>query len=319
MQAVVLDDAGLGYRSNHPDPTPGSNDVVVRPTLAGICETDLQLARGYMGFQGVLGHEFVGIAQTGRHAGQRVVGEINCSCHTCDTCLSGRANHCPHRTVIGIDRHDGAFADAVIVPERNLHRVPDSLRDEAAVLTEPLAAAFQIPNQVAIQPEMDIVVLGDGRLGLFCAAVLQSLQAKVTVLGKHKHKLERFRARDISAEQLHSTDADTVPPNTADLVVDCTGSASGLPMALRLVRPRGTVILKTTVADVHTANLASIVIDEVTVLGSRCGPFEKAIDALANNTINVHDLITQRFPLSEADAAFQAAQSPFSFKVVFEI
>ncbi|MEM9365251.1 MAG: alcohol dehydrogenase catalytic domain-containing protein [Planctomycetota bacterium] len=318
MRAVVLGESGVRFRPDQPDPIPQPTEILVRPILAGICETDLQLVRGYMGFRGILGHEFVGIAQSGRHAGKRVVAEINCSCHACDTCLGGRANHCPHRTVLGIDRHDGAFADAMTVPERNLHLVPDVLVDEAAVLTEPLAAAFQIPDQIDIHPDMEIVVLGDGRLGLFCAMVLHSMRAKVHVLGKHTEKLQRFHVRGIHTQQLSSTEPESVPSNTADLVVDCTGSASGLPMAMRLVRPRGTVVLKTTVADNHSLNLASIVIDEISVIGSRCGPFDKALHALANDTIDVRDLITHRFTLSETQAAFTAARAPSSFKVVFE-
>ena len=238
---------------------------------AGICETDLQLIRGYMGFHGVLGHEFVGVAQTGPLAGRRVVGEINCSCHRCETCLAGRPTHCPHRSVLGILNHDGAFADFIAVPQQNLHAVPDSMPTDIAVFTEPVAAAFQIPAQLSITRQDRVVVLGDGRLGNLCAQVLARLSDHVLVVGKHPKKLALLRSLGLSTCLLSDVLADHSADRSADVVVDCTGSPTGLPTALSMVRPRGTIVLKTTVAGDQTMAWAPVVIDEVTIVGSRCG------------------------------------------------
>src|SRR5262245_2968691 len=188
MRALVLDDR-VSVQESRPSPNPGEGEVLVRVTCAGICETDLQLIKGYMGFRGVLGHEFVGVAETGPLAGRRVVGEINCACWTCDTCRRGLPTHCPNRTVLGILNHDGAFADLIAVPQRNLHPVPDVLSDDVAVFTEPVAAAFQIPVQLTIDAKDRLAVLGDGRLGNLCAQVLARFSDNVLVIGKHPEKL----------------------------------------------------------------------------------------------------------------------------------
>src|ERR1051326_6346321 len=193
MRAIAIDADTLTYRRDYPTPTPRDGEVLVRVQRAGVCETDLQLIRGYMGFSGVLGHEFVGVAESGPLKGRRVVGEINCSCWTCSTCRSGRPSHCPSRTVIGILNHDGAFADLVAVPQRNLHLVPDAIPDDVAVFTEPLAAAFQISAQIQIGPRDRVVVLGDGRLGNLCAQVISRISRHVTVVGKHAEKLAVLR------------------------------------------------------------------------------------------------------------------------------
>jgi threonine dehydrogenase-like Zn-dependent dehydrogenase len=264
--------------------------VLVRVRCAGICETDLQLIKGYMGFRGVLGHEFVGVAESGALAGRRVVGEINCACWRCDTCRRGLPTHCPNRTVLGILNHDGAFADLIAVPERNLHAVPDSLPDEVAVFTEPLAAAFQIPAQLPVQSGDRVVVLGDGRLGNLCAQVLARLSDHVLVVGKHPEKLGLLTARGIGTALL----SEPLEERAADIVVDCTGSESGIPTALRLVRPRGTIVLKTTVAGDQTLAWAPFVIDEIALVGSRCGPFDRALEALEAGQIDVRPLISER-------------------------
>ena len=224
-----------------------------------------------MGFRGVLGHEFVGVAESGPMAGRRVVGEINCACWTCETCRRGLHTHCPNRTVLGILNHDGAFADLIAVPQRNLHAVPDSLSDEIAVFTEPVAAAFQIPAQISVRAKDRIVVLGDGRLGNLCAQVLARLSNHVLVVGKHPQKLALLKTFGISTALV----SDPIDARSADVVVDCTGSETGLPTALKLVRPRGTIVLKTTVAGTQTLAWAPFVIDEVTLVGSRCGPFDR--------------------------------------------
>jgi threonine dehydrogenase-like Zn-dependent dehydrogenase len=294
---------------------PRDGEVLVRVLRAGVCETDLQLIRGYMGFSGVLGHEFVGVAQSGPMQGRRVVGEINCSCWTCSTCRAGRPSHCPNRSVLGILNHDGAFADLIAVPQRNLHAVPDAIPDDVAVFTEPVAAAFQIPAQIAIGMRDRVVVLGDGRLGNLCAQVLARLSSSVVVVGKHTEKLALLSGAGIATKLL----ADVEPDHNADIVVDCTGSPTGLPMALSLVRPRGTIVLKTTVAGEQTLALAPIVIDEVTIVGSRCGPFDRALAALGAGDVSVLPLISARYGLSDGVAAIEHARSRPSLKVLIDV
>jgi len=314
MRALVLDETGVTLRTDAPEPVPGDGEVLVRVTRAGICETDLQLMRGYMGFRGVLGHEFVGVAQDGPFEGLRVVSDINCSCAICPTCLSGRPTHCPNRTVLGILNHDGAFADYIAVPQSNLHVVPDEITTDEAVFTEPLAAAYQIPAQLHIRRKDHIVVLGDGRLGNLCAQVLHGLSNHVTVVGKHPQKLALLSALGIKTTLLGAAP----PEPTADYVVDCTGSESGLTTALKYVRPRGTVVLKTTVAGTQTLALAPIVIDEVTIVGSRCGPFDQALQALQAGEVSVLPLIASRFDLSEGVAALQEAASKPVLKILLD-
>jgi threonine dehydrogenase-like Zn-dependent dehydrogenase len=316
VRAVVLSKNALTNASDYPTPTPGGDEVLVRVLRAGVCETDLQLIRGYMGFDGVLGHEFVGVAESGPFKGRRVVGEINCSCWTCATCRAGRPSHCPNRTVLGILKHDGAFADFVAVPQRNLHVVPDSMPDDVAVFTEPVAAAFQIPAQISVARQDRVVILGDGRLGNLCAQVLAQLSSHVTVVGKHAEKLALL---DDSAGVTTKLLADVEPDHSADIVVDCTGSPTGLPTALNLVRPRGTIVLKTTVAGEQTMALAPIVIDEVTVVGSRCGPFDRALAALGADEVSVLPLISARYNLSDGVAALEHARSRPALKVLIDV
>lgn len=315
MRAIVLDQQQVLVRDDHPLPKLADDEVLVRVVRAGVCETDLQLIRGYMGFRGVLGHEFVGLAESGPFAGQRVVGEINCSCWRCETCLSGRPTHCPHRSVIGILNHDGAFADFVAVPHRNLHAVPDSVSTDVAVFTEPLAAAFQIPSQLPVRREDRVIVLGDGRLGNLCAQVLARLADRVLVIGKHVEKLAILRQLGLETCLLESRPRERL----ADIVVDCTGSESGLPTALQLVRPRGTIVLKTTVAGTQTLAWAPIVIDEVAIVGSRCGPFDRALIALERGEVQVQPLISDRFKLPDGLAALQRAQSKDVLKVLLDV
>ena len=313
VRAIVLDTT-VQLDASRPPPDPAESEVLVRVSRAGVCETDLQLIKGYMGFRGVLGHEFVGVAESGDFAGQRVVGEINCACWQCETCRRGMPTHCPNRTVLGILNHDGAFADLIAVPQRNLHRVPDSIPDDIAVFTEPVAAAFQIPAQIEIAGTERIVILGDGRLGNLCAQVLASLADDVLIVGKHRDKLALLETIGLKTALL----SDDLPSRAADIVVDCTGSESGLPTALRLVRPRGTIVLKTTVAGSQTLAWAPFVIDEVTLVGSRCGPFDRALDALEHGLVDVEPLITDRFSLSNGLAALQRAQQKGVLKVLLE-
>ena len=331
MRALTLSSTGLSLRSDWPAPTPSEGDVLVRVLIAGVCDTDLQLIAGYMGFAGVIGHEFVGVAESGRFAGQRVVGEINCSCWTCETCRRGLHTHCPNRTTIGIAGRDGAFADVVSVPQRNLHVVPDSIPTDAAVFVEPLAAAFQIPSQISVKRGDRVVVLGDGRLGNLCAQVLATFTEQLLVVGKHPEKLALLQSLGLNTCLLQDAPLD----DRADIVVDCTGSESGLPTALTLVRPRGTIVLKTTVADRNPlrsssfggqegprrmdVSLSPIVIDEITVVGSRCGPFDRALAALESGDVQVLPLISERFDLSQGVQAVERAGAPGVLKVLLDI
>jgi threonine dehydrogenase-like Zn-dependent dehydrogenase len=287
----------------------------VRVLRAGICETDLQLVRGYRPFRGVLGHEFVGIALDGALEGRRVVAEINCGCGRCDVCAAGRPGHCRSRSVIGIVDRDGAFADLIAVPERNLHPVPDQVGTDLAVFTEPLAAAFQVPAQVSIARADRVIVLGDGRLGHLCAQVLARLCDRVQVIGKHEEKLALLTRRGIATALL----TDGVPEAPADIVVECTGSADGLATALTLVRPRGTIVLKTTIAGTQALSLAPVVVNEITIVGSRCGPFDRALAALRDHTVDVGPLISDRFELSDAERALERAGEPGVLKVLLNV
>jgi threonine dehydrogenase-like Zn-dependent dehydrogenase len=314
MRALVLDD-GVRYEADRPAPVCRESEVLIQVSVAGICETDLQLMKGYMGFQGVLGHEFVGVAQSGPMAGRRVVGEINCSCWACDMCTRGFPTHCANRTVLGILNHDGAFADLIAVPQGNLHLVPDSLPDEVAVFTEPVAAAFQIPAQLPVSPSDRIVVLGDGRLGNLCAQVLAGLSDHVLVVGKHEEKLELLEGLGITTALLGDVQAD----RSADIVVDATGSESGLPTALTLVRPRGTIVQKTTVAGTQTMAWAPFVIDEITLVGSRCGPFDQALSALESGLVDVSGLVSSRFRLESGVEALELAKSKPVLKVLLDV
>jgi threonine dehydrogenase-like Zn-dependent dehydrogenase len=312
MRALLLD-GQVSFRPDYPRPAASGENVLVKVLTAGVCETDLQLVRGYMGYSGVLGHEFVGIAETGPYAGRRVVGEINCACGSCAMCARDLRTHCANRTVIGILRHDGAFADYLVVPQRNLHLVPESLPTELAVFTEPVAAAFQILVQVPVHATDRAIVLGDGRLGNLCAQVLAGATSHLTVVGKHPRKLALLRERGIDTALVAELPGD----RSADIVVDCTGSDTGLPAALGMVRPRGTIVLKTTVAGTQTLAWAPFVIDEITLVGSRCGPFDRALTALERGEVEVRPLIEERLPLERGVEALELAKQ--RLKVLLDI
>ena len=318
MRAIYLSGKTVELRSDHPVSRPKDgpeSEVRIKVLRAGVCETDLQLIQGYMGFEGVLGHEFVGIAQSGPLRGERVVGEINCSCFECDTCRSGLPTHCPNRTVLGILGHDGAFADFISVPQKNLHRVPEALSTDVAVFVEPVAAAYQILRQQLVEKHHRAAVLGDGRLGNLCAQVLADFGCEVLVVGKHENKLQILRDLGIETGLLN----EVTPARKFDVVVDCTGSASGLLTALQFVKPWGTIILKTTVSGEQTMAFAPIVIDEVRVIGSRCGPFSDAIAGLEAGRIQVEPLISGRFPLDKGvEAIHHTAQNPV-LKILIDI
>jgi len=289
--------------------------VAVR--LAGVCSTDLEILRGYMGFRGIMGHEFVGLVEAGpsQWVGKRVVGEINCVCGRCDMCRSGLSNHCRKRTVLGIDGRDGVFAEYVALPTRNLHEVPAGVSDLQAVFTEPLAAALQILRQVKLDPSAKIIVLGDGRLGQLAARAIKSRAARPMLVGKHRVKLEAAEKQGIQAVSLE----EFVPAADADVVVEATGAPSGFDLAMRTVRPRGTIVLKSTYAGDNGPNLTRLVVEEVTVVGSRCGPFPAALKALAEKEVDISALVSRRFPLSRALEALKAAGESDVIKVIIEV
>jgi len=312
MIACVFDGRQVRVERNHPEPESPPGEVRIAVRLAGVCGTDLEIARGYMGFCGVLGHEFVGTALEGKFAGRRVVGGINCVCGTCDMCRRRLPTHCRRRTVLGIDGRDGAFAERLVLPEANLVPLPAGVEDRAAVFAEPLAAAIQITRQVDLAPEQHIEILGDGRLGQLVARVFQAQGLSPRVIGKWPAKLNRIRRLGLETARAE----DTHPDKTADVVVEATGTADGLATALWLVRPRGTIVLKSTVADTAGLNLAPLVIDEVTVVGSRCGPMDAAAAMLAGTDLALEPLITAEYPLAEADEALGAAADPEAIKVL---
>jgi alcohol dehydrogenase len=313
MRALVFD-GKLALRDiDKPIPKPG--EALIRVTLAGICGTDREILKGYSGFRGVMGHEFVGrVVECAEPAwmGERVVGEINVSCGECAWCLRGLARHCPHRTVMGIVNRQGCFAEYVALPLRNLHWVPVSVPDEAAVFVEPLAAAAEILAQMRLEPGTSVVVLGDGRLGLLVAQVLKNAGAQVILVGKHAWKLELARRWGVRVmtESQSELRAGSVP-----VLVEATGSPRGLEEALRLVEPRGTVVMKSTIHDPLCFDATKLVVDEITLLGSRCGDFSTALDLLERGQIRVQPLLSKVFPLEESVEAFEYLEQTACLKV----
>lgn len=315
MHAIVFDKR-CEYVTDLPTPKPKAGEALIRVSLAGVCATDLELVKGYMGFKGVLGHEFCGIvveAADSKLVNKRVASEINIGCNRCAWCAKGGRNHCPQRTVLGILNKDGVFAEYVTLPLENLHILPDAISDEEAVFIEPLAAAFEIAQQIDVQGK-DVCVLGDGRLGLLCGQALVLSGCSLTVIGRHPEKLAILERRGIKTR----LDIEGIK-KTFDVVVDCTGSDAGFNDALSLVRPRGTIILKTTVAHRHEINLNQLVIDEITVIGSRCGPFKPAIEALADKHVDVTSLIAKTFSIEDGVEALEYAGRKGVMKVLIKI
>jgi len=304
MRALVWDNQLQLAELPKPEPAPG--EALIRPILAGICATDVHITRGYMGYQGVLGHEFVGRVEAcddPSWLGKRVVGEINAACAHCPTCLAGDSPHCPNRTTLGIDRRHGAMADYFSLPIANLHAVPDTIPDEAAVFVEPLAAALAIVEQHHIHPEERVAIVGDGKLGLLVAQVLRLTGCDLRVVGRHPRRWDVLKRQAIPV----TDDPTSLPQRAWDVVVDCTGSPGGLETARQLVRPRGRLVLKSTFHGTSPLDLSMLVVDEVALLGSRCGPFAPALRLLERKLVETEPLIYRRFKLDEALDAFEAA------------
>ncbi len=312
MKATFFDGKQMIFDNNYPDPK--FNETLVQVNLAGICGTDLEILNGYMKYTGILGHEFVGTVVKSNNPdliGKRVVGEINAGCTKCDFCIRGMERHCPSRTVLGILKRDGAFAEFLSLPEKNLHIIPDSISDEQAVFVEPLAAAFEINEQISLKPEWNVAVVGDGRLAQLIIQVIKLTCSNITCFGKHQNKLEGLIQSGIKIKiGIESTDEQLF-----DLVVEATGSNSGFTDTMKLVKPRGTVVLKSTIASRENLDLTSTIINEITLIGSRCGLFKPAIDALATGVISVNSMIDSTFSLDKFEDAIIHAKKPNTLKV----
>ena len=302
-------------RSPVPRRRPGYS--LIRVLCAGICNTDLELQRGYYGFRGRPGHEFVGeVVESGRRGliGRRVVGEINLACGQCEWCARRLGRHCPSRTVLGIVRHPGAFAEFLTLPDVNLHVLPRAISTEAGVFVEPLAAACEILDQVRIPPNRQVAVLGDGKLGLLVAQALQARGAIVEQYGRHRDKLRIAAAKGVTPHLVGRK----LPSAAFDLVVDATGSAEGLRSAVGMVRPRGTLVMKSTVHGAVALDTAPVIVNEVTLVGSRCGRFAPAIELLKRGLVDVESMISETFPLDRGAAAFESAARRGTLKVLLE-
>ncbi len=315
MRALWLQDQQLSYRTDVPKAEPAANQALIRVHLAGICSTDLELVRGYYPFTGIPGHEFVGeVVSSPSDAtwlGRRVVGEINIACGTCQTCLSGLPRHCEQRRTLGIHEWDGAFAEHLVLPLFNLHEVPAILPDQAAVFTEPAAAACEILEQVSLSSKDRVLVIGAGRLGQLVAQVLSITGCQMAVVARHKKQQDLLAEHDIQV--ISTSDIST---HRYDVVVEATGSPQGFTLARQAVRPRGVIVLKSTYKGEVQADFSSLVVDEVTLVGSRCGPFEPALRWMADGKIDPLPLIDSNFQLEKGLEAFEHAAQPGVLKVL---
>lgn len=321
MKAIVFDN-GLKLDNNYPKPVPQEGEALIRVTLAGICNTDYEITKGYMGYAGILGHEFVGVVEEVNDEdksliGKRVVAEISWGCGDpdCEWCAKKNYRHCPNRHTIGIWKKDGCMAEYLTVPTNILFEVPDNVTDEQAVFVEPLAAACEITEQLHIEPMSKVVVLGDGKLGLTTALTLNALNLDVLLIGKHQNKLDIAAAQGVKTKLLNDFEIE----KKYDVVVEATGSASGFETSMALTKPRGVLVLKSTVASGKELNLAPIVIDEITVLGSRCGQFPPALRLLENHRIDFTPFITKIYSIDDALEAFEANKAKESLKILIKI
>ena len=313
MLAVHLESGRVEVR-RRPLPRATHGNARIRLLCAGICSTDLELQRGYYGFSGTPGHEFVGEvteAEDRSWIGKRVAGEINLACGVCEWCARNLGRHCPHRTVLGIVKHPGAFREFLTLPVANLRLVPASISNEQAVFIEPVAAACEILDQVRVPAGTQVAVLGDGKLGLLVAQVLASHGARVHLLGRHKEKMKLVESALITTELRGSKRA-----RRAAMVVDATGSAEGLRAAIAMCEPRGTVVMKSTVHGLVKLDTAPAIVNEITLIGSRCGRFEPAIKLLASGKVRVDGMISERFPLDRAPEAFARAAAKGVLKIL---
>lgn len=314
MKAVVLTDGQVRVRDDVPCPEAGEGEALIRVLLAGICATDLEIIKGYAGFEGVLGHEFVGVVEQSEDeewVGQRVVGSINLGCGECSVCREHGPEHCPNRTVLGIQNRNGAFAEYVTLPVTNLYAVPNDVPDEEAVFSEPLAAGARILEQVDVPDTARVAVLGPGRMGMLIAQVLRLQGANVTMLGRSESSLQLAQRLGLATGLV-----DDFQDDSFDLVVEATGNDAGLAHSLRLVRPLGTLVMKSTFHGKANVDLTKLVVGEITVVGSRCGPFDEALRLLRKEAVDVTGLIDAEYPLSQAATALEHAAQPGVRKVL---
>lgn len=320
MKAVVFsDEKGLRLDNNYPKPVPQKGEALIKVTMAGICNTDFEITKGYMGYNGVLGHEFIGIVEDVNDEdksliGKRVTAEISYGCDKpdCEWCAVKNYRHCPERHTLGIVAKDGCMAEYVTMPTNVIFEIPDGVEDEQAVFVEPLAAACEITEQLHIQPIQKVVVLGDGKLGLTTALTLHAQCLDVTLIGKHQNKLDIAKAQGVKTMLLSDAKTD----NSYDVVVEATGSVSGFETSLGLVKPRGVLVLKSTIATGKELNLAPIVINEITVLGSRCGQFPPALNLLKNKRIDFKPMISKIYSVDDAVEAFEANKAKDTIKIL---
>lgn len=316
MRALVLGEKGAVLERGRQRPRRGDGQARIRLRTAGVCSTDLELIKGYYGFRGVLGHEFVGeveAADDKSWIGKRVVGTINLGCGTCAECVGHGAEHCRSRTVLGIFGHDGAFADELVLPEVNLLPVPSDLPDEHAVFTEPLAAALRIRDQVRCRPSDSVAVVGPGRLGSLIGQVLALDGTRVTMLGRRAEALQRCADWGLQTARVDEVESDSF-----DVVVEATGNEAGLARSLELVRPRGTLVLKSTFEGKATVDLTKLVVAEIRVVGSRCGPFAPALHLLEKGAVDVASMIHGTYDLDDAEAALEHAARPGVLKILLK-
>ncbi|MCP4698798.1 MAG: alcohol dehydrogenase catalytic domain-containing protein [Gammaproteobacteria bacterium] len=315
MNALWLENNTLACRDDIPAPKPLPGEALVRVKLAGICATDLALVKGYYPFTGILGHEFTGeialAPDAPERTGERVAGEINVVCGECESCRAGRSSHCERRTVLGIKSRNGAFAEYLCLPLQNLLPVPAGIADEAAVFTEPLAAALQIQEQISIRPSDRVLIVGAGRLGQLLAQTLTLSGCDLQVVARHEKQRELLAAHGIKWLNEHAT-----PARAFDLAVEASGSPGGFALARHAVRPRGTIVLKSTYNGMIQADFSSIAVDEIRIIGSRCGPFAPALRLLERHLLNLSSLIDSRFFLDNALTAFERAAQPGVLKVL---
>ena len=322
MKAVIFNDKdGLRLDKNYEKPVPKKGEALIRVTLAGICNTDFEITKGYMGYNGILGHEFIGVVEEINDEdksllGKRVTAEISYGCNDpdCEWCAVKNYRHCPNRHTLGIWKKDGCFAEYVTMPLNVIFEIPENVEDEQAVFVEPLRAACEITEQLYIQPIQKVLVLGDGKLGLTTALTLNSQGLDVTLVGKHQNKLDIAKNQGVKTQLLQDTKVD----NSYDVVVEATGSVSGFETSLGLVKPRGVLVLKSTIATGKELNLAPIVINEITVLGSRCGQFPPALNLLKNKRIDFKPFISAVYPVDDAIEAFEANKSKETVKILLK-
>lgn len=318
MKAVVFDET-LKLVDNYEKPVAKKGEALIKVTLAGVCNTDYEITKGYMGYKGILGHEFVGVVvevndEDKSLLNKRVVGEINCGCGNCSWCHQGLERHCPNRQTLGIWQKDGCFAEYLAMPLDTLIEVPENVTDEQAVFVEPLAAGLEILEQLHVQPIQKVVILGDGKLGLTTALALTASNLDVLLVGKHQNKLDIAKKQGVQVKLL----SDLEVKKEWDFVVEATGSISGFEMALALTKPRGTLVLKSTVAASKEFNLAPIVIDEIRVQGSRCGRFAPALRLLASEKIDFNPLISGVYNIDKAMDAFEKNKEKDTLKVLIK-